>query len=279
MGKVKIAIDFGFGETKVVHDGGKFKFPSWVGIDPQTSINELERISGYVVGEDARYSKKLISIATVDDLIQFFPVIRDYVLRKIGVSREDSIIITGLPPKYKEKKNLLLAYADRVYPQGFGITVDVVEEYGLQDEEVLILDIGYKTVDYILYVQGKKKLGDTYENAGVQLLLENVRKRLRPEFRDEEVSRIQKWVINRHIKYRGEFIDISNEVREAKLEYMEFLKNLLEREVGYLIEKVNYTVLAGGGAYYLRGLELSKNTIVPEEPEFSQARGYWRISL
>jgi len=276
---MKVAFDLGFGWTKVCTDEGNcFKFPSWVAYHSNTAISEVDRVlvdgKEYVVGEDAKYERQKISIAGIDELINYFPVFKKYALEKLEVDEKSAEIITGLPPVYKEKAEQLEKQGVEVLPQGLGIYLDVEDK--IVSDEVIIIDIGFNTVDYILAKNGVKKKGHTLENQGVQRMVELFRNKLPSEFgylKGFSLQRIMDTFEKGYAVIEGEKVDLSQYKDNAVREYNEMLKTRLTEEIGNLINEVEQIVVAGGGAYYLNGIRKS-GVFIPENPEFSQARGY-----
>ena len=274
---MKIGFDLGFGWTKVCTDEGTcFKFPTWLAYHSGGAISEMETVivdgKEYVVGEDAKYERQKIAITSIDELLNYFPVFRKYVLSKLNV--DDAEIITGLPPVHKDKASMLQKQGVQVIPQGVGIWLDVKDK--VQTNEMLILDLGFNTVDYILVVNNSKKKGNTLEKMGVERMVELFRNKL-------DISILKQFPLQRLMDVfekgfatiEGERIDLTPIKQKAVDEYNEVLFTRLKDEVGNLIEEVETIIVAGGGAYYLRNLRKA-GIFIPEAPEFAQARGYTR---
>ena len=170
---IRVGIDVGVGHVKVVSDIGELKFPTMLAYFMNTGFNETETIEykgqKYTIGEDARYERNKISISSTADIIKYYPIFQEYVLKKLGLKREHTVIVTGVPPNQKSKKDQLKAYCDFVLPQGLGIYIDVQEK--ITGRSALILDVGYNTVDYILVANGEKKKGETFEKQGVERII------------------------------------------------------------------------------------------------------------
>lgn len=279
---MKIALDLGFGWTKVCTDTGKcFKFPTWLAYYSNDSIGEVDRVvvdgREYVVGEDARIERQKITIAGIQELLNYFPVFKKYVLEKLNVPENEAQIITGLPPAHKDKAKILEKMGATVLPQGVGIFLDIADK--IDTSEVLIFDIGFNTVDYILVLNGKKKKGRTIEKQGIERMIELFRDKLPDELSYLKRSAFQtlptlmRTFEKGYAVIEGEKIDLTPYKERAIEEYNEHLQNKLKSEVGNLISEIEQIVVAGGGAYYLKNLRKA-GIYVPEKPEFSQARGY-----
>jgi hypothetical protein len=53
----------------------------------------------------------------------------------------------------------------------------------------------------------------------------------------------------------------------------------LSEEIGELIKGKSLFVVAGGGAYFLDKSVFEREVYVPVEPDFSNARGYYKIGI
>ncbi|HEM55515.1 MAG TPA: ParM/StbA family protein [Thermodesulfobium narugense] len=282
MAKVRIGIDAGVGHIKVVSDVGNMKFPTMLAYFSKTGFNETESVEfegqKYTIGEDAIFERQKISISSASDIIKYYPVFQKYILEKLNVRREDAIIVTGIPPSHKHYRKNLLQYCDAVLPQGIGIYVDVSDS--ISGKSALILDIGYSTVDYILVVDGKKKKGDTFEKQGVERMIEIFRSTLPVEkefeaIRQYQFHRLMSAFLEGSIKMKGVEIDLKPYRDQAIKSYKTVLMSRLNEEIDYLLDEVDQVVVAGGGAYYLSDIR-QHGLLIPDEPEMSQARGYFK---
>jgi hypothetical protein len=283
-------IDVGFGWTKVVCEDGKtFKFPSWIAYYTPTPISGLDRVTWggktYVVGKDVRFESQRIEIPGISELVKYFPVFLKYVETRIG--RLDKII-TGIPPKHKDYVDELQAVISEIcpdcmiLPQGVGIFADVIDRV---NDEVLIMDIGFNTLDYLIVTnesgEWTKKKGNTIEKLGLVRAVEIFRGKLPDEIgyaKNFSFSRLIEVFERGSIVFEGEDVDLKG-IRKACLdEYTEMLKTRMIEELGKEVEDMKLVVVAGGGANIVK-LNIFKGSkvIVPENPEFSQARGYLKL--
>jgi hypothetical protein len=273
---MKVGLDLGFGWCKVcTSEGTCFKFPSWLAYHTDAAISEMDTVTvdgvEYVVGEDAKYERQKITISDIKDLISYFNVFKKYAIQKAGIKEEDAQIITGLPPIHKDKAGKLEKQGVTVLPQGVGIYLDVKDK--VKSNEMLILDIGFNTVDYILVSNGVKKKGNTIEKQGVERMVEMFRSQIDISFvKQFPLQRIMEIFEKGYVSLEGEHIDLSNIKKRATNEYNEILKTRLKSEIGNLLDEIESIVLAGGGAYYIK--DIRKDVYIPDTPEFSQARGY-----
>jgi len=276
---MKVGLDLGFGWCKVcTSEGNCFKFPSWLAYHPSDAISELDTVTvdavEYVVGEDVKFERQKITISEINDLISYFNVFKKYALQKAGIKEDGVQIITGLPPIHKDKAGKLEKQGVTVLPQGVGIYLDVKDN--IKSDEMLILDIGFNTVDYILVSNGIKKKGNTIEKQGVERMVEMFRSQIDISFvKQFPLQRVMELFEKGYGVFEGEHIDLSHIKKRSIDEYNEILKTRLKSEIGNLINEIESIVLAGGGAYYIK--DIRKDVYIPDAPEFSQARGYTKV--
>lgn len=291
---MKAGIDVGFGWTKVVTESGKqFKFPTWLAYYTPTPDSQLSTVTyggrKYVVGRDVKYEAQRIEISTMRELVTYFPV---FVRHAEELAEERfTEVVTGVPVVHRSYVPELKRVAEdagircEVLPQGFGIFLDVVE--GIPDEEVLIIDMGYNTLDYLIMVKHEtrgwiRKKGNTIEKFGLVRAVEAFRASL-PDgvsyARNFSFSRLIEVFERGSIRFEGETVDLSSVRESAVREYTEMVKTRLNEEIGEGLKDMSLFVLAGGGANLVRMDMFRENrVIIPEKPEFSQARGYLRFA-
>lgn len=282
----KIGLDIGFGWTKVYFDGRAYRFPTWLGVWSGYAVSDVEPISfegrDYVVGHPARFCRQRVEITSYEELIRFMPLFAQVVKRELG---EDKPVVVGLSPKhyamYKrdEKAQRRLAVFEKVLPQGFGVLVDVHSQIEPREgDEVIVVDIGFNTVDYLIVVwegEGYKRIGlDTIEGLGVLQAVEVFRKSLPIEMlKDWSNSRLLKVFEEGKLTIEGEQVDLTSYKEKAISVYKDALLTRLKGEIGEGLAQAKYFVVAGGGAYLVGSLR--PDAIVPQEPEFSNARGFF----
>ena len=283
-----VGLDVGFGWTKVVTDTETFKFPTWLAYYKPSSISEIEPITvdgrDYVVGEDARVMKK-IDINDIQTLVKYLPVFVKYVKEETG---NEGPVVTGLPPKYyKELKDTVLKTANFVVPQGVGILMDVEDKLSVDNGEwVIVIDIGFNTLDYLIAEKRgekwSKKAVDSVANFGVSLAVEHFKKYLPSDVvgivKNWSLSKVMKIFEDGKLKIAGEVIDLSSYKQRAIEEYLEQLTQRLKEELGDILLEADHFVVAGGGANFIPAKDLRKDAFVPQEPEFSNARGYYKLA-
>lgn len=168
--------------------------------------------------------------------------------------------------------------------QSVGIFADTMSD--IKGETVLIIDGGYNTLDYLALTRNGE---DWRKIRSGTLLGQGANKAI--EFFKEELSGVadiiktmatntlQKPFEDRRILVGGDFIDASEFAENAVKKYALTIEGRLKAELGELSETVEQTVLGGGCANFLKGYVDLPNIIVPEKPEFSQVRGYYKIGV
>jgi len=290
---MEIGLDVGFGHTKVVSDGRKLKFPTWIAFPSRSAISEAEEVKvgseSMVVGEDAKYEPRRVEISSISTLIRYAPYFLKYVINRLG--EEPKMVVSGLPPAHKDKRedykealrSVLKSGEVEVILQGMGILKDVEDKLG---EDALIIDVGFNTVDYLLVVRhGEKwryRKGNTIEEHGVLRAVEAFRENIPDELgyvKNLSLSRLIEVFEKGEITIQGMKKRLPDIKEIAVREFTNALISRLISEIGNALYEVETIVIAGGGANLIdRNLIEHTNVIIPEEPEFSNARGYHKIA-
>ncbi|GAB5045616.1 ParM/StbA family protein [Thermodesulfovibrio sp. TK110] len=285
-----LGIDIGFGHTKVYSDGVKYKIPTQIAYVSEDANMEVEKVNiagrEYVLGRDTKYSSFRIEIATVEELIRYAPAFLKHILDKFGGF---DIIVSGLPPnckfyalKFQESlKSVAMSSEVIVLPQGLGILYDVVSTEKISGD-TMVIDAGYNTVDCLVAERvdntWKKKIAITLEGYGVIKAVEFMRAILPERFaivKNWSAARLLEVFEKGYMHFETEKIDLKNYKTEAILNYSEILFSKIKQELKDFYKDVEFIILAGGGAYYLESKVLGSKVYIPNEPEFSQARGYY----
>ncbi|WP_022846828.1 ParM/StbA family protein [Desulfurobacterium sp. TC5-1] len=292
-----IGLDVGFGRTKIITEKEKLSFPTWVAKHTPSADEEVETISlfgeNYVIGQDAKYERNLIEISDIKEYIKYLPLFLKFIQKKFLEESERLFIITGLPPRHKEHaagvEEIIkeTGAAGKVIPQGMGIFFDTKEKVE-GTEDILIIDIGYNTLDYIMLVRDRtkavgyrKRKSNTIENFGINRAVYEFRNQMEDGYiKDLPLTKLNEIFIKGQGRVFAEKIDFTKQRQRAITAYAEMLTGRLKTEVGDFINSVETIVIAGGGARFITGEHIGRpDAIIPEEPEFSQARGYYKFGL
>jgi hypothetical protein len=291
-----IGIDIGFGQVKVVLDDLALKFPSQIAQFLEGELSDVPVVEHgglqYVVGEEATAFRHKLSLSTVELLIRYSPVLLKRALLEVGEGGE-YFVVSGLPPRFRhmgEEFSRALQTVEGVVrvlivPQGTGILEDV-KDYVWTYGGALILDIGFNTVDFLsVRVRGNdlvKERGGTIEGLGVKSAVEIFRSLLPAEagfLRNEPYVFLVPYFAKGRLTLAGKEFFLQEEKAKASKLWTEQIYLRLQEEIGELIKSKPVFVVAGGGAYFLDRSLFEREVYIPVQPDFSNARGYYKLGV
>lgn len=299
----KIAIDIGYGDTKVcVQDNeGKlkvFKFPSAVarvkeshsdfGTDnmPDSYLFNGKR---YFVGEKAQ--SNAMSTRGYGFLSNYGQLIAYHAITKAGLDITQPIsLVTGLSiMNWSNMENFLsvmktinvddvvLKPSVSLMAQGQGVLFDYD---GDKDGIMCVVDIGYNTFDFLVFEDGKPRKDLSYaDSIGANKIITDLQAIIRRELNASITEMTAKEIFVRGtVSNFGNTIDFTNEIAELKEEYNTFIMNELRTKSVDILRQAKTVIFSGGGAYFLEGTELPENVVFSEVPyEFGNVRGYFKF--
>ncbi len=305
-----LGLDVGFGDVKAVFGPDqKLKFPTAVcysknglgDMDDLTDSRTEYCFGGkkYLAGKHALYGA--LSTRSMDFLKRYIPLFAWKAVRESG--SDAGRIAIGLPIAYYTKKNSLaltaaltsvevnnepLEFDVRVYPQGMGVLADF--RLGFDGTEIpgtdingLVLDVGFNTVDVLVFENGSAIKADMgmMERGGVSQIVQELSRALQVKttinLSEQEAKEA---LIKGSLKVYGREERVSDFAGSIVEEYVEGLLDAIASRWEERIKRADKLILAGGGAYYLkdylprRYLDLIH---IPKEPEFANARGFYKI--
>jgi hypothetical protein len=291
-----LGIDIGFGQVKVVLDDLALKFPSQIAQFLEGELSDVPVVEHngmqYVVGEEATVFRHKLSLSTVELLIKYSPVLLKRAIMEVGEGGE-YFVVSGLPPRFRhmgEEFSRALQAVEGVrkvlvVPQGAGILEDV-GDYVRSQGGALVLDIGFNTVDFLsVRVKGDdvvKERGGTIEGLGVKSAVEIFRSLLPAEagfLRNEPYVFLVPYFTRGRLTLVGKEIFLQEEREKASKLWTEQIYLRLQEEIGELIKSKPVFVVAGGGAYFLDRSLFERGVYIPVKPDFSNARGYYKLGL
>ncbi len=298
----KIAIDIGYGDTKVcVQDNdGKlkvFKFPSAVakvkesqsdfGTDkmPDSYIYNGKR---YFVGEKAQ--SNAMSTRGYGFLSNYGPLIAYHAIMKAGLDTNEPIeLVTGLSIMNWSDSDNFLSVMDTInvddvvlkpsvtlMAQGQGVLNDYD---GDKDGMVCVVDIGYNTFDFLVFENGEPRKDLSYADPiGANKIITDLQAIVKRKFNAPLTELAAKEIFVRGtVSNFGHEVDFRNEITELKEEYSAFIMDELRTKSLEILRQSKAVILSGGGAYFLEGTELPDNVVFSEVPyEFGNVRGYFK---
>lgn len=314
---MKLGLDIGYGDVKGVFedDNGfqSFKFPTAIkfapsgnrGLDRFTENREYKyNGSRYLVGETAKIGA--FSARSFDFMKRFTPLL---VFKSIEVVRDiiadiPGQLSLGMPLSYysKARVNEMNSIMKRIevngeyfelvtkfYPQGFGTLADyrldsdghVIED---TDRDMIIMDIGFNTIDIVAVEKGKitREDSDTLYGQGVSRMAFKVIAELRDTENLYYLSEVaaNDILLNGKYKVYGQEKDLSGFKKTVIDEYAKWLFVEMESRMTRRLQNVDRIILSGGGAYFMKDYIPQKYAglvSVPQNPEYSNARGFLKL--
>jgi len=294
-----IAIDIGYGDTKVIAGDKIFKFASAIEkkkeaqSDYQDSADDVYEFHGkkYIVGDKALTNA--VSTRGFNFLVKYSPLIIYHAIKKAGLDTSKPIrVITGLSiVNWQEREkfistikvinvnNEVIEPKIKLMAQGQGIFIDY--DGKKNDGDICVVDIGYNTFDFLVFTDGKPRQDLSFATKkGANEIITDLQTKIKKRFGfDASEQTAKKIFLNKSIEIYGEKIDLTDEIEDAKQDYAEFVIDELRSQRGDLLKTAKKVIFSGGGAYFLVDVEILKNTqnvTFSKEPyEFANVRGYY----
>lgn len=176
------------------------------------------------------------------------------------------------------------AYYD-VLLDDLGEFTEIAESYELFKYGAAVIDIGGRTTDCVVINPGGGSLNAARsgtKNLGILDLMEELRNDLKNKFKWSFISEtalnqaLRTGIYGAGIKK----VDISEMVEAHKESLFKRLEAFIDSTIGDASD-VPAIILVGGGSYILGDIIKSKysNIIIPEDQEFSNARGFYKIHV
>lgn len=270
----------------------------------------------YFVGELARRESRNMSYAFDDDRIDH-PHTRALIAAAcILLFPEDSLpihIVTGLPfeqyvHKKSEFKKMLKNYKvianfqddnkvkivkfDKVtvFPQAAGAVyfaiMDDFKKYLTKGAYIGLIDIGFKTTDYIVLMIDNNKLVLREDMSGTinigMSALNNAADKLFTQKTGSkiDIQELLKLIKDEKIFFRGRELDFSKELNLIKSEIARVIKDRIKSVWGNKLDFFNTIFLAGGGAKDLEVFisDIHQKTVLTKNYQFANAEGFLEVA-
>ena len=261
----------------------------------------------FLVGSAALDSPEVFSTRDINFLLSYAPLLAYVALKELSNGSLDLCakeLCVGIPLAYFHSKRQALSEVLRethvsgesvrfesveVRAQGQGILFDfMLDGEGRPiaerlDLNLLVLDIGFNTVDLLGVVRGRpsRQWSDMIERGGISRVCEQLGYYLKGEYGfDLSEQSLKDIVRKKEIVLYGATKDLSVVISGICEDYAGWLvQEVASRWDGFL-KRADALVLAGGGAYYLQDYFLSrypeKFVYLPAEPEYANARGFYK---
>ena len=295
----KIAIDIGYGDTKVMTKDKIFKFASAVEkkkeaqADYQDNTDDIYEFGDkkYIVGDKA--IANAVSTRGFNFLVKYSPLIIYHAIKKAGLDTSQPIqVVTGLSiVNWQEREQFINAIKTinvnneiiepkiKLMAQGQGIFFDYE---GKKDKgNICIVDIGYNTFDFLVFTDGKPRQDLSFATKkGANEIITELQTKIKKRFQFDASEQVAKKIfVDRSIEIYGETIDLTDEIEDAKQDYAEFIIDELKSQREDLLKTAKKVIFSGGGAYFLDDIKKLKNTpnvAFSKKPyEFANVKGYY----
>lgn len=169
----------------------------------------------------------------------------------------------------------------QVFPEGLGAFIDyVMDDDGNVrdlDESVGVIDIGGRTTDVAVVMPGRRidhaRCGSA--DVGALNVVEEVALALQKEFKvDVPAGQVEQAIRTGKLKLWGKPVDIAAHVAVAAEKVVDGILREINRRLGNAVD-LERVILVGGGAHVFKSVaEKYKHIVVPQAPEFANARGF-----
>lgn len=314
--KVILGLDLGYSFVKVCvgsQDGTiikKFKFPSIIGITKHLEGVENDNIvhydgNYYMIGDDAKHlpSTNIQNLDEYKNLEYFAPLLLIHAIKLAKLQRVD-LVITGLSIAQVENsghfQNALehfvvdgkeYNFKVLLLPQGAGAKL-TYDKYGnnfpneqkefLGETNYVIVDNGFNTLDLVLVNKGitDPNLFQGIEKHGLMKIAAVVARLINEKHgRQLSLPEAREVLDSGIYKLRGQKYDYSKEISEIKNEYLKEIINLVNERYGNVLDKIDFLVLLGGGAYIFNNSDNGFIRVVHKDSEYYNAIGEYLYGL
>ena len=291
-----IAIDLGFGDTKVVSKNKSFKFASAIERKKESNVQFDDSVEDdvylfkgkyFTVGDNAL--NNALSTRGFNFLVKYSQLIIFHAIRLAELDINKPIkVITGLSIlNWEERKEFVEAISSinvnsqiikpdiELMAQGQGIFIDAkVPNEGM----VCVVDIGYNTFDFLAFENGMPRQDLSFATkTGANIIITELQTKLKNVYKFDVTEQKAKEVfMNGYLLHYGEKIDLTDEIEEAKADYAEYIMDELRAQRVEILRMATYVIFGGGGSYFLDEQTLPQNCVLSSSPlEFANARGYY----
>lgn len=305
---MKIAIDIGYGHTKVKTSNSEFKFPTAVKVLKTQMIENDDFYSfegkKYNVGEDALHGA--ISTRDYSFICKYGPLIIHHALEllEIDPKSEDIEISTGLSLYDMEKNaefdstcanrkeefkkrlskftinNVVYEHDIKLFAQGQGSWFNYSQENGfVENGSEIVVDIGYRTNDILVFTNGKASKAESMaDDKGVNVIVSELKmiinKKYDIDLSEQEVNEILK---TRTISIYGVEKSLDDAISDIVEAYIESIYSKLKANFGNVLKSAKRVLFTGGGSAIVEEFLESypQNVAFDKSIEFGNVRGYF----
>jgi len=295
-----IAIDIGYSSTKVSFRGKQVRFPTAIcfatDVGTQFGSENVYEFEGekYYVGQEA-VSEESFTTTDYKFLKKFAPLLIYHILKKFNEHNMETPIVikTGLAfadwenrTDFKDRLTSItvdektLNVDVTIIPQGVGVIQSWVAEVnnGEYPSRISVVDIGYNTINFCSYVNGKpeKKSISSYPGHGVSSIIKPfttfLENKYKMAFSQQEAIEI---FMDGEFTFNGEDqVQVTEMINQLKKQFVSKLFNTIIVNDKKVIGISKVALLGGGGANLLQGVGFPKQFQIVNEAVFANVRGY-----
>ncbi len=222
----------------------------------------------------------------------FDPVIIYHVLKKLNLvkdaqSKNVKLFLTLALADWKHKDEYLKILSDfevdgiqigftdiTLLPQGAGAYMSFVGKKGSHPSSAAIIDIGFNTINFLVYENGQPKRAHSkgYSGHGVSSILRPFATYLESTFNMPfgEAESLKIFTLGKFIFNGTEQPQVQEKITELKAQFVKKLFNSVLTGEKKVLATSESVVLAGGGCYLLEGIQFPPNVTLSDKPyEFS----------
>lgn len=306
-----IGIDIGYGYVKSYNGTHGDIFPSAVAqaISTQYSQEEVIAVNGakFFVGDTALRERVYLYDIRVRDFILSEPwtALLCSALHRRGV--HGGVLVLGIPPGHYTKE-IAAEMTDKVHktcfivhgvngapktiatsfdkvkvvPQGGGVFFDYMFDRRTIGNiaNIAVIDIGHQTLDLVFF-EGNRYVESAAVSypMGVSVVLDRIRRQVSLEHKvNLQNTEAEKALRTGKLSIYGKEYDI-RDLLDRELEgFTGNVRSLITKHIEDLGARVETILVAGGGANLLKSSFQKYSYIVPAEPQFANARGYYKYA-
>ncbi len=289
----KLAIDLGYGHVKIKYENKFYKFPTSVAyaVDTGIAYGDGDTVSykgeHYYVGDSA-IVMETFNTTDLNFKMQFDPLIIYHVLKKLDLIEDAQngnidLFLTLSLTDWKHKDEYLEAVSNFevddlkfqfkdivLIPQGAGAYMTFMSDKSEHPGSVIVIDVGYNTINYMLYENGnpQKAHSKGFAGHGVSSIIKAFSTYLESQFSMPfSDSESQKIFLNGKFIFSGvDRPDVAQKITELKSQFVKRLFNSILTSEKKLLATSEKVILAGGGCYLLEGISFPPNVQFTAKP-------------